>query len=114
MHYIKQAWSLLRWAWFLVLLLWPLALAAWVFHLALGLHTGPMDYWMGFLGFMAILLLFRGFWKPWIVFFRRAAPAVWRFAINLSADLRRLARHKLKAASYRIRTDWTDLRRVFK
>ena len=114
MHYIKQAWMLIRWAWFLVLLLWPLVLAVWVFHLALGLHTGPMDYWMGFLGFMAILLLFRGFWKPWIVFFRYAAPAVWQFATNLSADLYRLARYKLKAASYRVRTDWSDLRRAIK
>ncbi len=114
MHYIKQAWSLLRWAWFLVLLLWPLALAAWVFHLALGLHTGPMDYWMGFLGFAAILVLFRGFWRPWIVFFGRATPMLWRFTINLSGDLCRLARHKLQAASYRIRTDWADLRRALK
>lgn len=114
MHSIKQIWFYIRTAIRLVALLWPIALAAWVFHLALGLHTGPMDYWMGFLGFAATLVLFRGFWRHWIAFFGQTAPILWRFTAALSADLYQLARYKLKAASYRVRTDWADLRRVFK
>lgn len=103
MHSIKQIWFYIRMAIRLVALFWPIALAVWAFHLALGLHTGPMDYWMGFLGFAATLVLFRGFWRQWIAFFGQIAPILWRFAVNLSADL-----------SYRVRTDWADLRRVFR
>ncbi|MHB1691493.1 MAG: hypothetical protein ACYCSR_12705 [Thiomonas sp.] len=87
----------------------PFALAAWVFKLGMQ-GGGSMAWWTGLLGALAVLLFFGKMARMWVDW-RILLPELWRMAAPIAGDLARLVRRKLGAASFRVRTDWRDLRR---
>lgn len=84
MDTIKLCWAYFRNLLGTLLLLAPIFLAAWVFQMALDIHGG---LGLAFAGAFAVLLLFRGYWRMWAIFF----PAVFRMARPMLVDLLRMA-----------------------
>ena len=107
MNTIKLYWSYFRNILGTLLLIWPIFLAGWVFHLAMSLGDSG-GLLLGLFGAGAVLVFFRSYWRYWAVLF----PAIWRWASPIMADLLDGAVRRARAAAWRIRADWNDLRRV--
>ena len=104
---LKRYWHDARLALHIAILLAPFALAAWVFHAAVSNKLGVA---LGVFGAAAVLLFFGKMARMW-GYWRILLPELWRMVTPIAGDLARLVRRSLGAASFRVRTDWRDLRR---
>uniref|UniRef100_E6PKL6 Uncharacterized protein n=1 Tax=mine drainage metagenome TaxID=410659 RepID=E6PKL6_9ZZZZ len=101
---LKRTWHAARLTLHIAILLSPFALAAWVFHAATSNNLGVP---LGVFGALAVLLLFRRWWRQWAVLISEA----WRLGVRLAPDLVAFASIKLQRARRQVQGDWRDLQR---